>query len=197
VSADPELSRDLWYLVQWRDRRGTWRGAAPRTQRTSLKIPRRLFQRERLIAVRVLASSGIATGIGTWEGSLTPPAGPRGGDVEVSLVGVETRKEGAHPIPNVLRAVAHGPDGGTIPGATLRWYDSRGAEIGRGRSLDLSLLPAGQHQITVVAPQHDGATATWLVERTREGGARLLVGDQKSRLSPRRYPESRKPTSEE
>jgi hypothetical protein len=48
-----------------------------------------------------------------------------------------------------------------------------------------------------VAPQHDGATATWLIERLRDGGARLLVGDQKSRLSPRRYPESRKPKSEE
>jgi hypothetical protein len=54
-----------------------------------------------------------------------------------------------------------------------------------------------RHQITVVAPQHDGATATWLIERLRDGGARLLVGDQKSRLSPRRYPESRKPKSEE
>lgn len=186
---------DFWYLVQWRDRRGTWRGVAPRTQRNSLRVPKRLFKGDR-VAVRVLASSGIATGLGLWEGSVTPPPARRGAAVEISLVGVETRKEGAHPVPGVLRAVAHETSGEAVPGTSLRWYDSRGAEIGRGRALDLSQLPVGQHQITIVMPQHEGSTATWLIERTRGGDTLLLVGDQKSRVSPRRYRHPRDNKSE-
>ena len=36
-------SNALWYLVQWRDRDGTWRGCAPRTQANSLTVSGRLL----------------------------------------------------------------------------------------------------------------------------------------------------------
>lgn len=187
---------ELWYLVQWRDRRGTWRGAAPRTRRNSMKIPKRLFRRERVGIVRVLASSGLATGVGKWEGPITFPTGKRGSEFRVSLAGVVARGEGAHALPEVLRAVVQADDGSTTPGASLRWYDARGAEIARGRSFDPRQLRAGQHRITVVDPRSEGATATWLLERTRDGRTLLLVGDQKQRISPRRDPGPREEPSE-
>lgn len=182
----------LWYLVQWRDRLGTWRGAAPRTQKDSMKIPKRLFDGQRVAALRVLASSGIATGSAVWEGEVLPPEQPPRGrrtpKTTVALAGVETRKAGAHEVQGALRASVLSSAGSTAPASDLRWYDSHGAEIGRGRSFDPAQLPAGQHAITAVSPRHDGASATWLIERTREGRTLVLVGDQKQRLSPRRPP---------
>lgn len=179
-----------WYLVQWRDRRGTWRGAGPRTQKSSMKIPKRLFGDQRAAALRVLASSGIATGIATWEGSVRPteqpPRGRRGPQITISLAGVEARTAGAHEVQGALRATVQSSAGSTAAASGLRWYDARGAEIARGRSFDPAALPAGQHAITAVSPDHDAASARWLVERTRDGRTLVLVGDQKQRLSPRR-----------
>lgn len=190
ASAGSADERPLWYLVQWRDARGTWRGAAPRTRETSLKIPRRLFDGQRVAAVRVLASAGIATGVGVWEGPIRPPDRPpgarRGPEITISIAGVEARKAGAHEIEGALRATVISSAGSTSAASELRWYDARGAEIGRGRSFDPARLPAGQHTITAVSPRDDHASATWLVERTRQGRTLVLVGDQKQRLSPRR-----------
>ncbi len=173
----------LWYLVQWRDRFGTWRGLAPRTQDTRLIVPKRIFKGERRSAIRVLASSGIATGEGGWEGEVHQPGGAPPGGVEIGLVGIDTTRPGAHAVPAVLKATIQSGNGGTLPGAALRWYDSRGGEIARGRSLDLAALRVGQHQITAVAPDTGagGGSATWLIERTADGRFLLLRGDQKRR----------------
>jgi len=189
-ASSPGDEEALWYLVQWRDRRGTWRGAAPRTRKRSMKIPKRLFDGQREVAVRVLATSGISTGTGTWEGTLRPPEPPprgkRGPKTTISLAGVEAREAGAHEVDGALRAIVQSSTGSTSSAADLRWYDARGGEIGRGRSCDPAALPAGQHTITAVSPRNEGASATWLVERTRDGRTLVLVGDQKQRLSPRR-----------
>lgn len=183
---------ELWYLVQWRDARGTWRGVAPRTRRNAMKIPKRLFDGARDATLRVLATSGIATGVALWEGALSPPRTPPGSrrtpQRRISLVGVELHEPGAHEVAGPLRACVESPAGSTSSAADLRWYDARGAEIARGRSFDPSQLGAGQHTITAVSPRHDAASGSWLVERTRDGRTLVLVGDQKARLSPRREP---------
>ncbi len=189
----------FWFLVQWRDRRGTWRGAAARTQKRSMKVPKRLFDGTRVAALRVLATSGLTTGSGVWEGEMRPPEppsrGPRTPRITISLADVEARA-GAHEVPGALRATVQSVAGSTSPAADLRWYDAHGAELARGRSFDPSRLPAGQHLLTAVSPSNDRASATWLVERTRDGRTLVLVGDQKPRLSPRRPSEPQEPPSE-
>ncbi|HRO57724.1 MAG TPA: M66 family metalloprotease, partial [Burkholderiaceae bacterium] len=40
ASAAANDEESLWFLVQWRDRRGTWRGAAPRTRKRSMAVPK-------------------------------------------------------------------------------------------------------------------------------------------------------------
>jgi hypothetical protein len=173
----------LWYLVQWRDRIGTWRGLAPRTQKAQLVVPKRIFKGERLSAIRVLASSGIATGEGAWEGEIRPPRDAPTGGVEVVLVGVGTPGPGAHALPRILRASLVTGAGAATPGAALRWFDGKGAELSRGRSFDLGNLRVGQHQISAIALNTGagGGSATWLIEHTADGHFLLLVGDQKKR----------------
>ncbi len=61
----------IWYLVQWRDGHGTWRGLAPRTQVSQLAVPKALFANQQTYALRVLASTGLATGMALWESA--PP----------------------------------------------------------------------------------------------------------------------------
>jgi hypothetical protein len=183
---DGEREGGLWFLVQWRDRLGTWRGLAPRTQRMQLTVPKRIFRGEGQSVIRVLASSGIATGEGIWQGQIVPPRGtsvtktqPSG--LEIRLADVGKPGPGSHDIPRMLRATALTEAGGVAPGARLRWYDSKGAEIGRGRALDLSQLRAGQHLITarVLDTGFGGGSQTWLIQHTADGRFLLLVGNQK------------------
>lgn len=187
IHAADGRARDCWALVQWRDARGTWRGAAPRTQADRLAVPKRLFKGARSAAVRVLACCELATGQAGWEGPMAAgDDGPRTPPPQFVPTEVDARGPGAHLLPGGrLRVAGIDPSGATMDGRTLRWYDGRGAEIGRGRTLDLGRVAPGQHQVTVVAPGHEGASATWLVERTRDGRVLLLIGDQKARISPR------------
>jgi len=53
---------DIWYLVQWEDLDGTWRGLAPRTRERSMTVPGQLMSGRTTMRVRVLATSGLATG---------------------------------------------------------------------------------------------------------------------------------------
>ena len=165
----------LWYLVQWEDRPGEWRGLAGRTQDTSAVLPATLLKkhRQRLLSVRVLASSGIATGAQHAEieirsnGTASPtPA------VEVVDVGhqghlgpvltVSVRQEGAAVVPN----------------AQVLWF-ANGAEIGRGRTLDLRSLPLGQHVLSAVVLDsgYGGTQARLLIECGGSGKYRLLSDD--------------------
>jgi hypothetical protein len=183
VSSTDEERGELWYLIQWRDRLGTWRGLSPRTQKTRLTVPKRIFKGERQSAIRVLASSGIATGEALWEGEIQAPRDAPPTGVEIGLVGIGSPGRGAHVLPQFLRATVLSGTGASVRGAELRWYDGRGAELGRGRSLDLGRLRVGQHQITATALNtgFGGGSAAWLVERTADGRFLLLVGDQKRR----------------
>jgi hypothetical protein len=172
-----EQSCDLWYLVQWCDRFGTWRGLAPRTRETRLVVPKRIFSGERRSMIRVLASAGIATGEAVWEGTIVQADQAPGPPATVALVGIEPPAAGAIAIGSVLRASLLTGSGATVSGAGLRWYDGKGGEIARGRSLDLAGLPVGQHRVTARSLDRGGGAAagTWLVERCGDGGF-LLVG---------------------
>jgi len=184
--ADGEREGGLWFLVQWRDRLGTWRGLAPRTQKMQLTVPKRIFRGEGQSAIRVLASSGIATGEGIWQGQIlqspgTSVAKTQPSGLEIRLAGVGKPGPGSHDLPRMLRATVLTEAGGIVPGAKLRWYDSKGAEIGRGRALDLGQLRVGQHLIAarVLDTGAGGGSQTWLIQHTIDGRFLLLVGNQK------------------
>lgn len=63
------------YLVQWQDALGTWRGLAARTTARSLRVAKALLGEQQVRAIRVLASSGIATGMGSWVNTPVPSPG--------------------------------------------------------------------------------------------------------------------------
>lgn len=163
---------ELWYLLQWRDARGVWRGVAARTQRTEWQVPKSLWGRSGEIAIRVLASSGVATGIAQWEGRLAveqkPGKGPR--RVKVELAGVAPGAEATVELPSVLRAVLRSDDGTASAAGDVAWYGPRGGLYGRGRSLQLSVLPYGAYVLrAAVENAGDGdGEGSWIVERTRD-----------------------------
>ena len=164
----------LVYLVQWRDARGTWRGAGPRTGASEMQVPKSLFGRQRSIAIRVLASSGIATAEAVWEGELGRPEQPPG--VQLALAGVPTDASGPTPTGQFARLAVFGASQPEV-----RWYDSRGAELGRGRTLDLRRLPPGRHALhaVVLDTGQGGATAQWTVERHGAGQFLLHLPQRK------------------
>ena len=165
--------KSLWYLLQWQDRTGTWRGCAPRTQAASLRVPKRLFGRLRHLAARVLATSGIATGTGTWEGPIGAgdPGYPPMHAVEIQIPGVEAGAAGPWPVKPLLRVTVVDRYGRSPMRTVLRWYRDDGTEIGRGRSIDLRRLPLGMSTLRAVVL--DSGTGmgqqSWRVERTRQG----------------------------
>ena len=133
---------DLRYIVQWEDRPGIWRGVAPRTVATELLLPARRFA-GKMISVRVLASSGIATGMATDSIEFAPaPDRPR---PDIALVGPTDRD-----IPRILTAsMTHEPG----EAGSLAWFDESGAQLSGGRMLDTAQLPDGESLVRVVAVQ--------------------------------------------
>lgn len=176
-SAGGEGEQGLWYLLQWRDRRGTWRGVAPRTQCTEGEVPKSLWTRETEVALRVLATSGIATGLAACQVRLAPrrerAKGPR--EVSLHLLGAEpvsgSHAGGTADLPPVVRVAVRSNDGTASAAGDVSWHGPDGGLLGRGRSLPLNVLPVGVHAVTAsVADTGDGAgSATWLFERTRDG----------------------------
>lgn len=177
---------ELWFLVQWRDRFGTWRGCAPRTRETKMKVPKRLVGTAATARLRVLASSGIATGVGEWQGDCTPEPPEREGEppVVVTLRGVPAGNACVD-LPTFVQATVVRDRLRTAARADLRWYDDNGAEIGRGRSLDLRALKRGQTLVTAaVLDKGEGSgEGRWLIERRANDTFRLLRGtlDDRSR----------------
>jgi hypothetical protein len=169
---------DVWYLVQWRDALGTWRGCAPRTQKSELVIPKRLFDRQKQIVIRVLATSGIATGEGTCQSDCEYPGPRRGEPAVLRLKGIPIEGSQSLPLPPVIRAVAQLPGGQTHSKPEIRWYDERGAEIGRGRSFDLRVLPRSQTLLgAAVFDRGRGSAYTqWLIQRDDADQFTLLRG---------------------
>jgi len=171
-------SEDVWYLVQWQDARGTWRGSTPRTQKSELVIPKRIFNRQRQITIRVLATSGIATGVGVCQSDISYPGPRRGEPPVVRLAGVPVRGNRSLPLPPVIRAVVESTGGQTQSRPEILWHDGRGAEIGRGRSFDLRNLPRGQTLLgaAVFDRGQGSAKAQWLILRDEVDNFTLLRG---------------------
>lgn len=163
-SSEP-LSRGLWYLVQWEDPDGNWKGVAPRTRETTMVIPRRLFGKRRTMRVRVLATSGLATG--SVERKLRLPD-PNPEEVAIVLSGVlGPRRARRVRLGPIVRATAFLRGGGSARRAEFVWFDEAGSELGRGKRFDLRRLEQGRHLIRVVAPNQGAGAgeAAWMVER--------------------------------
>ncbi len=171
-SATHEGAEELWYLLQWRDRRGVWRGVAPRTQLTEWKVPKSLWGRDKEASLRVLATSGIATGMAACTVKIVRRGEkrPKPPEVTISLAGV-SGSDATIELTPIVRVAVTSSDGTTSNAGPVSWYGSRGGLIGRGRSFLLNNLPVGVHLVRAfVADGGDGSgTASWLFERTRDG----------------------------
>lgn len=139
--------QDLRYLVQFEDRPGVWRGVAPRSADTKITVPWAFFKHRASVHVRVLASSGIATGVlddwikrEKYDDKVPPSVPPEDPPVVVSANGA---LEPGKIVGSYLRAVSGG-------GTQVRWYDEAGAEISGSATLDLRGLPDGQHVVRAV-----------------------------------------------
>jgi hypothetical protein len=138
---------DLWYLVQYHSR-GAWRGLGPRTQDTEAQIAIKLMGLPVSVPIRVLATTGIATGINECAVvDDTPFKRP-----EMGLTAVTPDPTDA-PVRLGGRLRVHAIDSGgrSLPDASVRWYDEAGRELERGRDLDVSKLGAGEHVVHAVA----------------------------------------------
>jgi hypothetical protein len=143
---------DLWYLVHYHAR-GAWRGLGPRTQDTHAELDLRQLSLPVTVPIRVLATSGIATGIA--ECSLTPTGREPSGEGTI-VATTPDPDDGPVPLGNVLRVHAIDEGGRSLSGANVRWYDDAGRELTRGRSLDLTALGAGEHVVHAVATESGG-----------------------------------------
>ena len=179
-SASGDGGQDLWYLLQWRDRRGIWRGVAPRTRRTEWNVPKSLWTREKDVALRVLATSGIATGSAECQFTLAArrerTKGPR--EVRVHLLGAELESVSTAALPPIVRVAVRTEDDTASAAGDVSWHGANGGLLGHGRSLSLDVLPVGVHAVTAsVADAGDGGgSATFLIERTRDSRYRWHRG---------------------
>jgi hypothetical protein len=162
----PEEGR-LWYLVQWLDG-DDWRGLAPRQQETGLAVPKRLFTDSPELRIRVLATSGIATGMAETTLRLDgyQPADPA---IELREAPVELQE--AMPLPNVVHAVVRDSGGRQLIPGSIAWFADDGHPLGGGQSVDLRNLEPGEHHVRVVVRRlgGHGLARAWIIERTAEG----------------------------
>ena len=177
---DKNEAKDLWYLLQWRDAYGVWRGCAPRTQDSQLSIPKTRFQGVRMLAIRLLATSGIATGMATWEGEIEypKPEYPGDRDVQISIPGVGLESPATYEVNPVIRVSVLDRYGRSVENPEILWYGGAGSQIGRGRSFDLRQLPIGFQQLRAVVLNtgQEGGSTRWMVEHSRDNHFRIHRG---------------------
>ena len=159
---------ELTYIVQWEDEEGTWRGLAPPSEATSARVPSGLLLGRQHVCVRVLATTGLSTGLCEIEigGIRSDPP------VDVAIIELDGL---------AVRAYAVDHLGRTMPNAKFIWYDDRGAEISRGAELDLRTIPSELRKVRVVAlnvPAGKGERR--ITVHRRDGGARLGSPDHVS-----------------
>lgn len=170
-----------WALLQWRDRKGVWRGCALRTSEQTILVPRGNLGPIDPMHLRVLVTTGVATGVGEWQGSCDDDDRPMPPPPPVLVLG-GARVNATRTNLGASASVAVTGDQSQITG-TIRWHDARGGELARGRRLPASALAAGQHVIraSVVGSTNRVATEQWLVEKTPEGELVLLQGNLQQR----------------
>jgi hypothetical protein len=124
VSWSAKAKEALWYLVQWCDRDGTWRGVAPRTQADHLTIPARfLWASKDKLRFRVLAVHLLNTSIAECEVEAHKSEPPN--DIAIREL----------PGGQIMRATLVDPVGRSMPASELAWYGEKGDEITRGSDL--------------------------------------------------------------
>lgn len=163
-SEGEEKGGDVWYIVHWWDEaREVWRGVAPRQTEPSIVVPRSLFTRQTL-AIRILATSGLATGYAELELKLEHPPKPK---IDVLIAG---RTPGRPTRDRVVHAVAVDRSGRQAANELISWHDARGAEIGRGAFLDTRTL-SHEHQLARAVVRHEDGLAAkgWLGEPSVAG----------------------------
>jgi hypothetical protein len=168
---------EYWSLVQWRDRFGDWRGCAPRTRERELVVPRSVFGATRGAVIRVLVTSGMATGVGECSGEWGAPPQPYTPEAPRVVI-ASARVAGARvELPTTVRAAVVGGRAGA--GGRMRWFREGGGELARGRTLDLRALPVGQTLVSarIVSATDRVRAGTWIVERTADDRFFLLRGD--------------------
>jgi hypothetical protein len=157
--------------VQWLDDDGTtWRGVAPRTQERAMTLPLRRFAHTGVLRFRILATSGIATGVGECKVEPPPPPLPT-----VEIVPIGTWPAADRPGARLATVALVDQWGRTIPDPDIVWYDEAGSEIGRGRSIDLAALEERVSAVRAVALNVGTGRVqrTWLTRRTAEGNCTL------------------------
>ena len=126
VEKKSKTRAEYWSLFEVRDRFGTWRGCALRTTANKLTLRRSALDGQNDVNVRVLVTSGIATGVGTWSGPCGHQPSQSGPDrPHIVLLGDRTNQSRVEL--TTLHAFVIGVrsrDTGHI-----RWYDSNGAEL--------------------------------------------------------------------
>ena len=130
-------------------------------------IPSRFFTRRQSLRVRVLATSGISTGIAETEIKLEKgdPGCP-----SVILTGVDVSQSGPLTAPAVLHAAIVDSAGRELSNQRMAWYAADGSVIGRGSQVDLRPLGMGTHAVRVVTRAGAQPFAnTWLIERSLDG----------------------------
>ena len=124
ISWAAKANGPLWYLVQWCDRDGTWRGVAPRTQDDHLTIPARfLWANKDKANIRVLAVQLLNTAIAEFEIETHKTEPPN--DLLLREL----------PGGRAVRATLVDPIGRSMPANELAWYDEKGGEIASGSDL--------------------------------------------------------------
>jgi hypothetical protein len=120
----------IWYLVQWQDRDGAWRGITPRTTKTELIVPDRFaWAGKDRVRIRILAVELLTTSVSefVFKGKGSEPA------VTVTV----------YAVPGAV--VAHASDvlGRQVPAEDLAWYDDLGGEVGKGDRLPIRAAGRG------------------------------------------------------
>lgn len=148
--------REAWYLVQWQDWDGTWRGIAPRTRDRKAVIRKRFRSatrgslRLRILAVELLTTSSCEIEIETKASS--PPT---------AMTCYQT--------PTTVGVLATDILGRQLPAHLLTWHDEHGAQIGRGSRV----VKSGLHRrVLRVVPFGLGASmAEALIDLDSTGGS--------------------------
>jgi hypothetical protein len=153
------------FLVHYRDEKAQcWRGLTPRVTETRVVVPWAVVRRVGKLPIRVLATSGIATG---YAGTVLETDDEGKPDVTVTMLGLEPLTEKPRSMQPVVRAIAIDAGGAEAPGGQITWFDSAGRTLSRGAEVDLRQLPDGQHLIRAVVRGHGGRLTgkSWAIER--------------------------------
>lgn len=166
AEAGGDDAHPLLYLVQWYDEEAEqWRGVAARTRLRELVIPRMLFNGERSLRVRVLATSGLATGSAetTIKVREAPPA-----QLHFGLFGFDESLKETMALPNPLRPFIVDARGRQQELTSVTWYTRGGVELARD-ALDLRALREPKNELRVVARTDDGVLIARNVRIDRDG----------------------------